>query len=238
MTLINASRKLAKTCEGLRFGAPATHVYHPLIYARKSYETYLRRFARPPKKAIFVGINPGPWGMAQTGIPFGDVVSARDWMNINAAIKPPPYCHPKYPVLGFDCPRREASGRRLWEFFRARHGTAEAFFADYLTLNYCPLLFLGAANGRVSNLTPDKLSGAEREPLYAACDEFMRAVAAELNPPLWVGIGAFAEQQLRRLFADGGAKIGKILHPSPASPLANRAFAETATAQLRGLGLQ
>ena len=238
MTLISASRKLTKTCESLSFGAPVTHVYHPLIYAQKSYETYLSRYAKSPKKAIFLGINPGPWGMAQTGIPFGDIASVRDWLKIKVTVTQPPYCHPKRPVLGFDCPRNEVSGQRLWGFFQSRYGTPESFFTDYLVLNYCPLLFLQADNGRVSNLTPDKLTAAEREPLYAACDVFMRKIAADLNPSMWIGIGGFAEARLRLLFGDSGAVIGKIPHPSPASPLANRGFDKAASEHLRLLGIK
>ena len=34
------------------------------------------------KEAVFLGMNPGLWGMAQTGVPFGTVSLVRDWMGI------------------------------------------------------------------------------------------------------------------------------------------------------------
>ena len=32
------------------------------------------------KKLIFVGMNPGPFGMVQCGVPFGEIAAVRDWM--------------------------------------------------------------------------------------------------------------------------------------------------------------
>jgi single-strand selective monofunctional uracil DNA glycosylase len=52
-----------------------------------------------------------------------------------------------------------------------------------------------------------------------------------------VGIGAFAEKRARTALADCQIRIGRILHPSPASPAANRGWAEQATRELRELGI-
>ncbi len=68
----------------LKFGPPVSHVYNPLEYARETYRQYFAKYAFSPKEAVFIGMNPGPWGMAQTGIPFGEINAVRDWMKINA----------------------------------------------------------------------------------------------------------------------------------------------------------
>ena len=234
--LITATNKLAAACQKMHFSAPATHVYHPLIYAKKSHHAYLRKFANNKKRAVFVGINPGPWGMAQTGVPFGEVAAVRDWMGISANIVAPEYAHEKRPILGFDCPRSEASGRRLWGFFATHFASAADFFEAHIVLNYCPLLFLSIADGRCVNITPDKLTEKQREPLYAACDEFLKHAITVLQPQYLIGIGGFAEQRLQTLAGDGMV-VGKMLHPSPASPTANRDFNGIAARQLQQIGL-
>ena len=234
--LIAATDSLAAACGRMAFGAPMTHVYHPLVYAREPHCMYLQKFAAARKRVLFVGINPGPWGMAQTGIPFGEVAAVRDWMGIRADVVAPADAHPRRPVQGFDCVRSEASGRRLWGFFARRFGTAAAFFADHLVLNYCPLLFSSIGGGRCVNLTPDKLAPSEREPLFAACDNFMREAADILRPQFLVGVGGFAQKRLE-LLGCKNVVVGNILHPSPASPAANRGFEAAAEKQLRQLGV-
>ena len=93
-----------------------------------------------------------------------------------------------------------------------------------------PLVFM-EASGR--NRTPDKLPAHEREPLFDACDEALRAIADQLRPEIVIGIGAFAERRAREALADSGARISGMLHPSPASPLANRDWAGQADAALQ-----
>jgi len=214
----------------LRFGPPVTHVYRPLEYARATAEEYVRRYARRGVAAILLGMNPGPWGMAQTGVPFGEIAAVRDWMGLDGAVGRPDPEHPKRPVLGFDCPRSEVSGRRLWGWARDRYETPDAFFARFFVWNYCPLAFL-EETGR--NRTPDKLPAAEVAPLHEACDVALRALVAALAPRAVVGVGKFAEQRARA--AVGDLARGSILHPSPASPAANRGWAEQAEAQLARL---
>ena len=51
---------------GLAFAAPVTHVYNPLVYARAPWDVYCDRFGRGRPEALLVGMNPGPFGMAQT----------------------------------------------------------------------------------------------------------------------------------------------------------------------------
>lgn len=218
----------------LRFNPPVSHVYNPLVYAREPYERYLERYGAGPKEVLLLGMNPGPFGMAQTGVPFGEVRLVRDWLRIDGRVDKPAVEHPKRPVLGFDCPRSEVSGARLWGWARDTFGTPERFFARFFVFNYCPLAFM-EASGR--NLTPDKLPRAEREPLFAACDEALRRFAAVWKPRWVIGVGAFAEQRARRALGEAGPTFGRILHPSPASPLANSGWADSVNRSLRELGI-
>src|SRR5215831_613721 len=119
-TLIAVADALARDLDALRFRKPVTHVYDPLGYARAGWRAYAERWGRGPKEVVLVGMNPGPFGMAQTGVPFGEVELVRDWLGIDAKIGRPPREHPKRPVEGFACARREVSGQRLWGFARER----------------------------------------------------------------------------------------------------------------------
>jgi len=231
--LESAARTLCDTLAPMRFAAPVSHVYNPLDYAWAPNALYLQRFGQGKKKVIFVGMNPGPFGMVQTGVPFGEIAAVRDWMGIEAAVSKPAVENPKRPIEGFACPRSEVSGRRLWGLFAERFGSAEAFFADHFVANYCPLAFFD--NGR--NLTPDKLPAAEQGPLLAACDAHLRRVAEALEPDWVIGVGAWAEQRACEALGGMPVKFGRVLHPSPASPAANRGWSEAATKQLVALGI-
>ena len=230
----NAGRALSRAMRGLTFSAPVAFVYNPLEYARAAPRIYVDRFAATRKKTLFLGMNPGPFGMAQTGIPFGEVAMVRDWMGIEAKILRPPAEHPKRPVTGFACTRSEVSGARLWGAVAEHWGAPEHFFADHFIVNYCPLLFV-EETGR--NRTPDKLPVSEREPIYAACDRHLRKLVDVLEPELLVGVGAFAADRARRTLGTDGPRIETVLHPSPASPRANRGWKEQAEKELLAMGL-
>lgn len=234
MTLHDVTAWLIRELSTLRFAPPVAHVYNPLEYANAPYAAYLDRFGAPPRDVVLLGMNPGPFGMVQTGVPFGEVTSVRDWMGIEAPVQRPAIEHPKRPVLGFDCPRREVSGQRIWDWAASRYGTPEAFFAQFFVANYCPLAFLEEGG---KNRTPDKLKKPEREALYTRCDEALRRTVRILKPKLLVGVGRFAEQRALRALADEDVTVGMVLHPSPASPLANRGWAKQAEVQLRDLGV-
>jgi single-strand selective monofunctional uracil DNA glycosylase len=212
-----------------------TRVYNPLEYARASYDLYLERFGHGPREVILLGLNPGPWGMAQTGIPFGEVSFARDWLGIEAAVGRPPVEHPKRRVQGFACSRSEVSGARVWGWARQKFGTPERFFQRFFVANYCPLIFL-EDSGR--NRTPDKLPLAERRPLLLACDRALRRTVEHFRPRYVIGIGAFAESRAHEALGDSGVTVRRILHPSPANPQANRHWARTISGQLRKLGIE
>lgn len=232
--LIAAAQKLSHTVSGLSFSAPITHVYNPLDYAWGAHEQYLQRYGAGRKRVVFLGMNPGPFGMTQIGVPFGEIAAARNWLHLDAPISKPILENPARPIEGWMCSRSEVSGRRLWGLFAQRFGTPENFFADHFVANYCPLAFF--SGGR--NVTPDKLSGNDAAPLFAACDEHLVEVVKATNAEWIIGIGAFAEAQAQRALANvSGLQFGRILHPSPASPAANRGWAEQATRQMQALGL-
>ncbi len=226
--------KLNDELAAMTFAPPVAAIYNPLEYARAVHDKYLRRYGQGKKKAVFLGMNPGPWGMAQTGVPFGEISFVRDWLQIEARVNKPDVEHPKRPIAGFECTRSEVSGRRFWGYLQELFGEAESFFADYFVLNYCPLVFM-EEGGR--NRTPDKLPRAEREALFAACDEALRAVLDRLQPRVLIGVGRFAADRGRVPGLGDGLEVAQILHPSPASPLANRGWAEVAHRQLGELDI-
>lgn len=230
--VIAAARKLARAVSRLEFAPPVTHVYNPLDYAWAAHEQYLRMLPEKGARVLLLGMNPGPWGMTQTGVPFGEVNTVRDWLRIDAPIKRPAHEHPKRRIEGLGCSRSEVSGARLWGLFRERFGTPAKFFCHHFVANYCPLVFL-EDSGR--NRTPDKLPAAERESVVRLCDEHLAEVVAAVAPKFAVGVGAYAEQCLQRVGCQ--ATVLRILHPSPASPAANRGWAESATKQLVEAGV-
>lgn len=233
--LIAAARQLAAQVGRLRFAAPVVHVYNPLTYAWKMHVEFLERFGCGRKHVIFLGMNPGPFGMVQTGIPFGEIAAVRDWMQLHAPIARPAMEHPRRPILGFDCARSEVSGRRFWKLFAERFVSPEKFFAGHFVVNYCPLAFLASSG---ANLTPNKLPKAEREDLFAICDEHLRRVLEILKPEWLIGVGGFARERSELVVADKRIRVAQVLHPSPASPKANRHdWTNTATQELIQLGV-
>jgi single-strand selective monofunctional uracil DNA glycosylase len=212
---------------------PVAYVYNPLEYARVPHEAYLKRYGKGPKRALLIGMNPGPFGMAQTGVPFGDVAMVRDFLGVSGVVGRPAREHPKRPITGFSCTRSEVSGTRLWGFAEAHFQTAARFFEHFFVANYCPLVFMDPGG---KNLTPDKLPKAEQDPLFAACDGALRDIVARLAPKFVIGVGAFAEARVQRALPDFRGTIGCVLHPSPASPKANRGWALIAEQELRALG--
>lgn len=232
--VVASAKALADEVDALHFAEPITHIYNPLRYAWEAHRQYVEMHGASKKRVVFLGMNPGPFGMAQCGVPFGEVELVRDWVGIEAPVGKPEPEHPKRTIEGFACRRSEVSGRRLWGAFRERFGSAEAFFTDHFVANFCPLVFM-ESSGR--NRTPDKLPTAESEPLYEACDAHLRAVVDALEPEWVVGVGAFAEGRATVALKEFNLRIGRVLHPSPASPAANRGWAEQATKQLTDLGI-
>src|SRR5258707_11250713 len=131
MTLAQVSRALSERVSKLSFRAPVAYVYNPLEYARAPHEAYLKRYGQAPKRVLLVGMNPGPFGMAQTGVPFGDVAMVRDFLRVTGVVGKPKSEHPKRPIPGFQCARSEVSGSRLGGHADARVDTAPRFLDDF-----------------------------------------------------------------------------------------------------------
>jgi len=235
MDLFDITDRLVARLRHLAFGPPVTHVYNPLEYARRGYDAYLQKYAGRPKEIVLVGMNPGPWGMAQTGVPFGEVTAVRDWLGIEAAVGRPDRTHPKRPVNGFQCRRHEMSGKRLWGWTRKRFGTAEAFFSRFFIANYCPLMFI-EGDGR--NRTPDHIRASEREGLLSACDPALRETILFFRPRCVIGIGGFAAGRVKAVSADLDVIAGRITHPSPANPKANKGWETIVEGEIQDLGIR
>ncbi len=230
--LKTTARTLSREVSGLSFASPTAVVYNPLEYAWDCHSLFLEKYGNTTKRVIFLGMNPGPWGMVQTGVPFGEIEAVRDWLGIEAPVGKPGNEHPKRRVEGFQCSRSEVSGRRLWGLFKERFGTADRFFQEHFVANYCPLVFMEESS---RNRTPDKLKADERQRLFEVCDDHLREVVRVLEPEWLVGVGRFTRERAQQALEGLDVCIGQILHPSPASPAANRDWAGTVTKQMTEL---
>lgn len=233
-SLLQVARNLAVEVHGLCFDAPVTHVYNPLEYAWQPHSAYLQRYGSAPREILLLGMNPGPWGMAQTGVPFGEVTAVTEWLGIGGEVQSPPREHPKRPVEGFACRRSEVSGRRLWGWAKDTFGTTKDFFSHFFVANYCPLAFLEESG---KNRTPDRLPAAERAPLFDACDRALRATVEILDTRLVVGVGRFAEARAAAALVGTDVRVGRVAHPSPANPAANAGWEALVRSELERLGV-
>jgi single-strand selective monofunctional uracil DNA glycosylase len=225
---------LSREAGALSFGPPVSCVYNPLQYAWRPHALYLNRYGAGSREIVLLGMNPGVWGMVQTGVPFGEVELVRNWLGIEAELDLPEQMHPKRPIHGFQCRRREVSGRRLWGWARDRFGNPEKFFGRFFVVNYCPLCFL-EASGR--NRTPDKLPRAERDPLFAVCDRALYRSMLVLSPSYVVGIGKFAADRAAAALQELEISVGCVTHPSPANPKAGRNWGAVMDQDLAALGI-
>lgn len=137
------------------FGPSVEYIYNPLSYALEVHKAYLRKYCNGSKKLLFLGMNPGPWGMMQNGVPFGECNSVRDFLNLVGTVHKPDREHPAKPILGLSCTRSEVSGKRFWELANVLGaGSPYHFFKHAFVHNYFPLCLLNS-NGK--NITPPEL---------------------------------------------------------------------------------
>ena len=195
--------------------------YNPLEYAWDAHEAYLKRMGSSGARTVVLGMNPGPHGMGQMGIPFAATSMVRDLLDITGiSVNQPEVADPRRPVIGLEYPREEVSGTRLWGLLSERYGNAEAIASNVFLVNHCPLmLFTGP---RATNITPDKVAGPTAHALLERCDEHLREVVGVLDAKRVIGVGKFAESRAKAALADYSVEILGCWHPSPASPLANR----------------
>jgi len=233
--LFRITDDLVEALAPLEFSYPVSHIYNPIKYARSAYDEYVAAYGGRPKEVLLLGMNPGPWGMVQTGVPFGEVPAVRDWMKIQPHHGVPERFHPKRPVEGFLCKRREVSGKRLWGWAESTFGTPEKFFSRFFVANYCPLMFL-EESGR--NRTPNQIPVAERKSLLDPCDQALRETVLYLHPRHVVGIGAFAADRAKKALDGLDVAVGRITHPSPANPKANKGWEQIIAREFAGMGIE
>lgn len=217
---VEATRALLDRLDPLTFNHKVGWTYNPVDYAWDVHRDYLTRFGTAPKRILLVGMNPGPWGMAQTGVPFTDPYIGRDWMELETHPVGRPENHrEERPVHGWSSSRKEPSGQRLFGFLRRLYGSLGRFFEQGFVLNYCPLVLFDEEGG---NLTPDRLLVEDRRPLLEACDPYLRYMVEHFSPDVLMGVGRFAEDRLEAVTGEGGVPVHYLPHPSPANPIANR----------------
>lgn len=215
--LLEWESRLVQELQGLCFPHPVTHQYSPLEYAWPLHEAYVRRYFLPSARILLVGMNPGPFGMVQSGIPFGDVTIVKEWFHIHGELLQdamPKRVHPKRPILGLDCPRREVSGQRLWGWARQGWETSENFFSWAFVYNYCPIAFMSDSG---KNITPDQLHGEHKRALLDSCDSCLSRLVDWMKPVAVFGLGKFSYQVCCNVVGDR-CPVGMLLHPSPANP--------------------
>ena len=54
--------------KSLKFSQPVEYIYNPIEYAYDMHKNFINKYCKTRKKILFLGMNPGPWGMSQTGV--------------------------------------------------------------------------------------------------------------------------------------------------------------------------
>ena len=223
--MIEASSKLRddveKFADSLVKEGSVDAVYNPLTYAWEPHRAYLELASGGGAKTLLLGMNPGPHGMGQMGIPFAATSVVRDLLKItNLEVGRPRKLHPKRPISGLDWPKEEVSGTRLWGLLANEYGSAESIFKSVFLLNHCPLMLFSGE--RATNITPDKITGPTTKALLERCDEHLREVVDIMQIERVIGVGRYSEKRALNALSGIDISVTTCWHPSPASPLANR----------------
>ncbi len=195
------------------------YVTNPLDYAREYHDSYIEQYSGLGAKTLLLGMNPGPYGMAQCGVPFGATSIAKEFLGIEGEFTDPKGRHPKRPIEGLDFERQEISGTRLWGLLKDLYKTPDEIHKNVYLVNHCPLLLLGETG---KNITPDNISGPAVKKLLQVCDEHLKQVVTTLGIERVIGVGKYAEKRANIALKGLDIEITTCWHPSPASPLANR----------------
>jgi len=159
-----AWRRCALGWEGLRpclVRSTGWKVWNPGLYGEPWHSRFRRCYPPAARPLVLFGLNPGPYGMAQTGIPFTDIrrlVSAlpalvAELRNAGKRLEVPglaPVSLPPYLSRTF-----EASSVRVYRFLERSWGDAERGWREVVAANPCPLLFIDTETGK--NRTPADL---------------------------------------------------------------------------------
>lgn len=213
--LLGIHQELAYRLSELPFSPPVEYIYNPLDYAFDVHSQFVNKYCLSEKKILFLGMNPGPWGMSQTGVPFGEVTIVRDWLAISGEVgRPLKECHNR-PVLGFNCKRREISGWKFWNFFKGLCLDPFRFFRDAFVYNYCPLAFMTATG---KNVTPAEMKSSDRKMIDSLCERAFCKILELLHVEIVIAVGKYAEKCAASVTKANGLnhiKIVTLLHPSP-----------------------
>ena len=223
--MIEASSKLRddveKFADSLVKEGSVDAVYNPLAYAWEPHRAYLELASGGGAKTLLLGMNPGPHGMGQMGIPFAATSVVRDLLKItDLEVGQPRKPHPKRPISGLDWPKEEVSGTRLWGLLANEYGSAESIFESVFLLNHCPLMLFSGE--KATNITPDKITGPTTKALLERCDEHLREVVDIMQIERVIGVGRYSEKRALNALSGIDISVTTCWHPSPASPLANR----------------
>lgn len=233
--LLSVEQNLAIEVGKITFRSPVEYVYNPLEYAFNIHTMYVEKYCNTVKKILFLGMNPGPWGMVQTGVPFGEINMVRNWLKISGPVGKPAKEQPSRKVTGFQCTRSEVSGKRLWGLFQELCKSPEKFFKHAYIHNYCPIALM---NKKGCNITPAELKGQEVQTLHAACDKALAKAISILKVEIVIGIGGYAEKRAQLVVQSSKLPV-KVLclpHPSPRA-VNNKNWSEKATQKLSEFGL-
>lgn len=214
ISLQKVHKKILEIRDKLKSLSYPYFTYHVFDYAYDPFWEYICRYGKNEKKNIFLGINPGPFGMMQNGIPFGAMSIVKDWLSIKAPIKTPQIQHPMRVIKGWKETREEESGARLWGLAKKVFVNPENFFKENFVLNYCPLGFIDEVG---KNVTPDKLPQELREQVEKICDNFLSFFVEIYKPDLILGVGRYAEKQAQKINSLN-LKVVYLPHPSPLNP--------------------
>jgi len=221
--VVNATRLLSARLEPVRAALPAAGLkavaaIDPTSYAFGNYTRFMQLAASGPRLALFVGMNPGPHGMAQTGIPFGDVDTARVLLGGADTIDPLPGLRAAsgaaWDCKGLAYHRGEQSGMRLWSALSQLCGSPQAALERCCIVNYCPLYMVGP---ELENITPSDLPRRHdiTRALEAACDEHLRQLVLGLEVKTVLSFGSYAHASARRALSGFPVDFYTTPHPSP-----------------------
>ncbi|KAF7991960.1 hypothetical protein HCN44_010761 [Aphidius gifuensis] len=204
--LLNIELNLSINLDKLNYNNPIDYIYCPIIYAKTVHFNYLNKYCRDKKNIMILGMNPGPWGMSQTGVPFGEINIVIDWLKINGHIDKPKRQHEQRQVDGFSCKRSEISGRKFWSLFKKLSNNPDTFFRHCFLRNFFkPTIIIII------------IAGPEQKKLQEFCDQALIEVIKILDVKVIIGVGRFSEQRAKKVVktAKLSTKVLWMIHPSP-----------------------
>lgn len=187
-------------------------IYNPLEYCLDPFIQYLEKGGEK-RDIVFLGMNPGPFGMMQNGIPFGASNFVNNYLNIEKDFDKQKIEkeHPKYKIIGKNIERQEISGTKLWGLIQSFYPDSNTFLENQIVLNYLQLAILDKEKGK--NITPDKLNKDVRTKIENICDNQLREILDILESKVLIGVGKYSYDSLLRVKKN--EKVIKINHPSP-----------------------